>query len=172
MLGLNTSVRWYGELQTWVRGDAPDGALVTPAMETGGIERGLLVGCCWCDLSELRGGNWGGIAANGTGDGGGQRESGPANETEHNASVETADGIVGTGGGPKGGNACDGSRGPPILTPIPLTEERNTDDVFLRFFHLARRFWNHTWSIKWCGALHLNTYKLFTEMEIYMFGGR
>lgn len=39
--------------------------------------------------------------------------------------------------GPKGGKPCDGNSDP---------EDRNTLVVFLRFFHLARRFWNHTCS--------------------------
>jgi len=38
--------------------------------------------------------------------------------------------------GPKGGKPCDGSSDP---------EDRNTLVVFLRFFHFARRFWNHTY---------------------------
>ncbi|KAH6939855.1 hypothetical protein HPB50_021901 [Hyalomma asiaticum] len=36
---------------------------------------------------------------------------------------------------PKGGRLCEGSSAPGL---------RNTLLVFLRFFHLARRFWNHT----------------------------
>lgn len=39
--------------------------------------------------------------------------------------------------GPKGGKPCDGNSDP---------EDRNTLVVFLRFFHLARRFWNHTYA--------------------------
>lgn len=38
--------------------------------------------------------------------------------------------------GPKGGKPCDGSSDP---------EDLNTLVVFLRFFHFARRFWNHTY---------------------------
>lgn len=38
--------------------------------------------------------------------------------------------------GPNGGKPCDGSNGP--------GGERKTGPHFFRFFHFARRFWNHT----------------------------
>ena len=50
----------------------------------------------------------------------------------------------------KGGNECDGSSPtPPVLTPPPDPPPplRNTLVVFLRFFHLARRFWNQTCNV-------------------------
>jgi hypothetical protein len=47
---------------------------------------------------------------------------------------------------PNGGKTCDGIN-PPPAPPLPLLlPDRKTLLVFLRFFHLARRFWNQTYN--------------------------
>lgn len=68
------------------------------------------------------------------------RESGEPNMPEGHKVSDMA---------PNGGRPCDGSSPP----------ARNTLVVFLRFFHLARRFWNHT-----CAHMK-NTHKSHVEKK-------
>lgn len=70
------------------------------------------------------------------------RESGEPNMPEGHKVSDMA---------PNGGRPCDGSSPP----------ARNTLVVFLRFFHLARRFWNHT-----CAHMK-NTHKSHVENTIF-----
>ena len=74
----------------------------------------------------FNGGSCGGIGFKGTDDGGGGGHLGGsgAEPKEHSVSVEDIT--------PKGGRECDGINGPP--------DDRNTDELFLRFFHFALLF--------------------------------